>query len=258
MRNLDIGHGDRHTDHMFRLIWLETQCCIRRPVWIVLVILSAILFYGGEVPDFEPSLTRALTGIPRFPLASLGEWGRLVLLFGGSVVGGVFALFVSLMTMDSFHPEIVHRKALWSMPEAGKLRMAVAKVLAVTTFATGLVLLGALSALANPANREVLVTAGAAYVPVYFALTWLQISVWSAFSLFILYLTRSRWIALVAVTVFSVLWFVLGLMGVLGSSLGLLHRNYLSWSFVSPFAPTGLIPAMLALQAASYGALALR
>jgi len=240
---------------MFQLFWLEVKVCIRRPVWVVLAILSVILFYTASVPDFEPSLTRALTGIPRFPLVSLGEWGRLALLFGCSVVGGIFALFVSLMTMEAFHAELSHQDVLWSMPGAGRLAPTASRVLAIVTFASILIYAGSAAALVNPANRQILVTAGASYIPVYFALTWLQVLVWSSFSVFLLYCTRSRWIVSIIVTVLSGLWYVLGLMYSFSSFAGLLHRSYLAWNFIGPFSPVGLVPEMLALQAASYASL---
>jgi len=240
---------------MLRLAWLDVKGCIRRPIWIVLAVLSVLLFYSASVPDFEPSITNALTGLPHTSLVSLGEWGRLALLFGGSVVGGLFALFVSLMIVEAFHAELSHRDVLWATPGAGGLATTVPRVLAITTLATVIIYTGSAAALVNPENRQILVEAGGGYVPIYFALMWLQVLVWSSLSLFVLYLTRSRWIAPVVVTILSGLWFVAGMIGYPSSFVGLLHRSYLAWNFISPFAPLGLVPEMMALQAASYAGL---
>jgi len=240
---------------MLHLAWLEVKSSIRRPIWIVLAILSVLLFYSASVPDFEPSATRSLTGIPHFPLVSLGEWGRLPLLFGGSVVGAIFALFVSLMIVEAFHAELSHRDVLWATPGRGGLATTAPRVLAITTLATVIIYAGSAAALVNPENRQILVAAGGGYVPIYFALMWLQVLVWSSLSLFVFYLTRSRWITPIVVTVLSGLWFIAGLIGYPSSLVGLLHRSYLAWNFISSFAPWGLAPEMLALQAASYAGL---
>jgi len=231
---------------MGRLVWLEVKGFFRRPVWVILLALSALLFHWGEVPDFNPSLTEALTGIPRGPLFSLGEWGRLVLLFAGSVVGGLFALFVSLIAAESFHQEILHREVLWSTPGASGARVAGARFLAVSILSTLLILLGSTAALFNPVNRDLLVLEGGVYVPLYFAMLWVQVSLWTALAMFISYLTRSRLTSIASVAVVAGLWFGIGFLGS-----GLLHRSYLSWNFIGPFAPLGLVPSALFLQTGS-------
>jgi len=231
------------------LMRTEHRRLFRQPFWIVLLIVAAALFYGAEIPTFHASIPEGFTDFSRSPLVSVGEWGRLILLFSTSVVGALFALFVSLMATGLLHSDAAHREVLWSTAMAGSFKATVTKLAAVSTFATALIVVGATSAWLNPANREMLVLAGWAYVPLYILFLWLQTVVWTAASFAIYYATHSRWLPIGVITGLAALWFVIGQgQHNINPTLGILHRSFLSWGFLEPHFPFGLIPPLLALQ----------
>ena len=238
------------------LVSFEVKRLIRRPEWVVLFLVSAVFFYVAEVPSFLASFPEGPTGLARAPLVSLAEWGRMILVFLSSFLGALFGLFVSLMTTGLIHSELTHREVVWSTAGAADYRATASKLIAVSLFATGIIVIGALSAWVNPANREMLTLQGMAYVPLYLGLIWLQVAAWVGGSMFVYHLTHSRWLAIAAMTGLLVLWFVIGLVELgLEPRIGLLHRSLLSWSFLSPYAPLGLVPQMLLLQALGLGCL---
>ncbi len=161
-------------------------------------------------------------------------------------------MFVSALSVGLFWPEIVHRELLWSTPRAMMLRTSAAKLIAVGTFATLLIILTSVTALFNPFNREVFIPTAGLYVPLYFALMWIQAVVWAAVSaLFLFYATISRWATVAIVTAIAILWSMAGQFfpQVLGPSLKLPYKSCLSWNFLGPFAPLGMVPLILPLQA---------
>jgi len=226
------------------------KALLRRPGWVLLLAISAFFFSSmSTVPHFylEPELP--FTGIGRWPIFSLGEWGRAVLLMIGTYGSGLFVLFVAFLATGTFFPELIHREVVWATPRAGWVRLAGARVLAVSTVATFLICLGASAAFFNPINRELLVLAGAQYVPVYLLLVWIQILLWVTLSLLFLYLTRSRWVTLALVALLQVIWFLTGIFSLIPDPfLRLIQRSYLAWNFMGPFVPWGLVPTAYLLQ----------
>lgn len=236
---------------MGKLLWLEIKALARRPTWLIFLALFSLVYFG--IPNIEPSIEPRSPGYefygpPRI-VASLGEWGRAGLLLPPAI----FAMLVSLLTVGSFGAETAHREPLWATPKVTNLATGGAKLLSIATFAIFLTFLGSVTAFFNPSNRKVLAMAGGLYVPLYFALAWVQAAFWAAISAFLLHLVRSRWATVLIVTAAATFWLSAGQWFPRAFSVffDLLYRSYLSWNFVSPFAPLGMIPHLLALQALS-------
>lgn len=251
---------------MGRLIWLEARALLRRPVWVFLagwaaLALTRVPLFDGVEQGFSlagPELKLKAAPLPTMfsiwgrACFSVGDWGRAILYGVGSLLpsGVVFHILIGLLTVGSFFSEFVHREVLWATPGARGVRLVWVKLLAVSFVAAFAVFLGACGALLRIAASETFVPAGGRLILIYFILSSLQILVWAAISIFLFYLTRSRWGAL-------------GLMALaeVGGSLLLGHvplpprtfielafRSYISDYFINPFAPLGVIPSAFFLK----------
>ena len=232
---------------MGRLIWSEIKILLRKPsLWLPLGAISVLFFYFiVETPHFFIEPAQAFTGMGRRPIASLVEWGRSALLMIGTNGSGLFAPFVAFLAVGAFFPELIHREVAWATPKAGWARLVWARLLAVSMFTTLLICLSAGAAFFNPVNSDILVLAGARYVPVYLALTWIQILLWVTLSQLFLYFTRSRWVTLALVTLVQATWLLIGVLSLIpGPFLRLIQRSLLSWNFMGPLAPLGVIPTV--------------
>ena len=236
---------------MGRLIWFEIKTLLRKlPLWLPLGVISVLVFYYRvDTPHFLIEPEQAFAGMDRWPIASLGEWGRAVLLTIGTDASVVFAAFVAFMAGGAFLPELIHREVTWATPKAGWTRLVWARLLAVSMIASLLIFLGAGAAFLNPVNREILVFAGARYVPVYLASAWIQILLWVTLSQLFLYFTRSRLVALALVPLLQISWLMIGSLSLVPSlSLRLIQRSLLSWNFMGPLTPLGLVPTIYYLH----------
>ncbi|MGQ9477843.1 MAG: hypothetical protein ACUVRH_05085 [Candidatus Bipolaricaulia bacterium] len=251
---------------MARLIWLEVKALLRQPVWIFLAAWAALVlthaptFLGVEPSFFTPSLElepRAgplptMFSIWGHDCFSVGEWGRAVLYGVGSLLpsGVVFHILIGLLTMGLFFSEIVHREVLWATTGARGVHSAWAKLLAVSFVASFAVFLGAGGTLLRVGASEAFVPAGGRFVLVYLVLSWLQILLWAAISMFLFYLVRSRWAVLGLIALVEVGGsFLLSRAPLTPGTFGeLVARSYMSDYFVNSFAPLGVIPSAFFLR----------
>jgi len=247
---------------MKKLAWLEMKSLARRPACIIFLGVFGSLFYFVGVPNIDPAFLRRYSDfyLESRAVVSLGEWGRLVLLFCSTYGAAFFAMLVSVLSVGSFWPEITHREPMWSTPRGMTLRTSGAKLLAVGAFVCSLIILSSVMTFFNPSNREAFTPVALLYCPLYFALMWVQAIVWAAISAFLLCATTSRWATVTIVTAIALLgtgagqWFLEHFQQVPFAML--LYKSYLSWNFMGPFAPLGLVPTILALHALSLFGLA--
>ena len=228
-----------------RVFVIEFKTTVKRPVWgFLLAGFSALLFWGKLFPSFS------LEGYPLGPkeLFSLGEWGRSLLLVLETWGGSILSLFVALLNLNSFASEVKHRDTLWSTPKGQTLWIAGARLAAITSGATLFIALGAGFAFLNSSTRRIVVVAGWQYLPLYLTLTWIRVTIWVAFSMFLYYLTCTRWIPVLILLVLQLVSYLTVARNVDLNFLRLIHRNLLSWNFLGPFSPLGIIPALFALQ----------
>lgn len=251
---------------MARLIWLEVKALLRQPVWIFLAAWAALVltyaptFLGVEPVFFTPSLELEPRAAPLPTMLSIagqgcfsvGDWGRAVLYGVGSLLtsGVVFHLLIGFLTVSSLFWEFVHREVLWATPGARGMRLAWAKLLAVSFVASFAVFLGAGGALLRVSASEAFVPAGGRFVPVYLVLSWLQILLWAAISMFLFYLARSRWavLGLIALVEVGSSFLLNHIRLTPGTFSELAARSYMSDYFVNPFAPFGVIPSAFFLR----------
>lgn len=231
---------------MGRLIWLEVKASGRRPGWIFLAALWAWIFAGGLIG--VPTLDRVSLGPARVPF-SVGEWGRALLLALETVAGVIGALFVGLFATSSFAAELRHREALWHTKNGTTLQTIHARVVAITSVATFVLIFSSGFTAVNPYVRQTIVQAGWKYIPVYLVLAWFRIAVWVAFAAFLFHLTRSRWGTTLLVGALQSGWFLIVSLGGESESFArLFHANLVAWNFVNPFLPLGAIPAAFLMQ----------
>lgn len=242
---------------MVKIFWLEIKALSRKLIWLIFLALFSFFSFFG-VANIEPSLKplaeRELYGPARMVI-SLGEWGRAILL----VTPVVFAMSVSLLATGVFAVEMTHREPLWATPKISNLAIVGTKLISISTFVTFLITIGSLAAFFNHFNRKFWAMAGGLYIPVYFALVLVQAVFWVAMSVFLFHLARSRWAAVIIVTAMATFLSMAGQWFPEAFSVfsELFYRSYLSWNFVGPFAPMGMIPHLLVLQACSLIGLAL-
>lgn len=237
---------------MGKLFLVEVKTLVRRRIWFLFSLLFGFSMYFGS-PNVEPYVSDEFYGPPYAILFSLGQWGRACLLLPPVLL----AVLLSFLTVESFRLEALHREPLWAMPNASHLPAV--KCLSLATFVTFLVYLGSVVVFLKSHNRRVFVMEGGLYVLLYLALTWLQAAVWVATTVFLFHLTSSRLVTVATMAAVATIlsmagqWF-LRIPNVLSE---LVYKSYLSWNFVNPFTPLGLIPHLLALQALSLFGLAL-
>ena len=231
---------------MRKIFWLEVKVALLRPAGILLVAFSILISWANLSP---PSITLEGFALSTAVLSSsLGGLFRTILLAIGAWSGILFSLFIAILAAGSFFSDLGCREVTWSTrrgtsPQAAGIRLA-----AITTVGTFLIVLGACFALFNPAIRETMVTAGWQYIPLYLAFAWIRIAVWIGITMFFFYLVRSRWAAIVITVMLQYAASLIVAETRMVSLLGLLHRNLISWNFVSPFAPLGIMPVVLFLQ----------
>lgn len=251
---------------MGRLIWLEVKALLRRPVWIFLAAWAALVLTYAPVflwlepefllagPELEPKRAPLPTmfSIWGHRCFSVGDWGRAVLYGIGSLLrsGVVFHILIGFLTVGSFFSEFVHREVLWAMSRARGVRPVLAKLLAVSFVASFATFLGAGGALLRISAFETFVPAGGRFVPLYLILSWLQILLWTAISVFLFHLVYFRWATLGLIALIEVGGsFLLDYAHLTpGTFIELAARSYMSDYFVNPFAPFGVIPTAFFLR----------
>ncbi len=179
---------------------------------------------------------------------SLGEWGRAMFLTLETWGGIILSLFVSLLATGSSYWELDHREVLWSTPGGLGLRIVGARLAAVTAISATLLILGSLPALVSASRQGTLVAAGGEYLPLYLTIVVIRIALWVAASIFLFYLTRSRWATALAVAVLQGAWYITTTFQSISNTMDLIHVNLESWNFVGPFAPFGAVPPAFFLQ----------
>lgn len=225
--------------------WIEVKAVVKQPAWILLAAFSAWVFWERLIPAIR--LESPLVG-PMLPLSSLGEWSRAMLLALETWGGVMFAPVIVLLATGSFSSELGHQEVLLSTQRGSSLQLAGAKLMAITSIATFLIVIGAGVAVLNFSIRGTMVPAGWQYIPLYLAFTWIRITVWVALTMFFFSLIRSRWGATAIVVALQLAAYMIATQGRMSSFRELLHINLLSWNFVSPFAPLGIIPTAFFLQ----------
>ena len=233
------------------LVRCELKLLIRRPSLLIFTVAFGLLFFLGTIFDVTPSAELYwFSGVER-RIISLGDWGRSILLFSSSGGAALFVALVAILSIGSFWPGIAHREVLWSTSRAITLRAAGAKIIAIGICATGLISISSLAAIFNTSVREIFVSAGSLYIPLYLILVWLQAVVWAVISTFLLYLTLSRWATVIIVIAIAYFWSMLGqyFPRIFTPFIMLSYKSFLSWNFVGPFAPLGIVPSLLAVQA---------
>lgn len=93
-----------------------------------------------------------------------------------------------------------------------------------------------------------LVAAGGEYLPLYLTIVVIRIALWVAASIFLFYLTRSRWGTALVVAVLQGAWYITTTFQSISSTMNLVHVNFVSWNFVGLFAPFGTVPPAFFLQ----------
>lgn len=243
---------------MGRLLGLEIKTLLRRPVWLLLVAFVGYIFYTIE--SFAPRIYIGLE-MPLFDVwgvcRSVGELGRAILLTLETFGGLFLSLLTALMAMDSFAPELEHREILWASYNGTRLRFALAKLVAVSSFTVFVLALAACTAFLNPSAQETISLAGWQYLPLYLTLAWIRVALWVALAMFFFSLTRSRWATVFIVFALHMAWF--GTAGIWWepSLPRLLQRNFIAWNFISVFAPFGIIPRAFFLQGIMFTGIAL-
>lgn len=233
-----------------KLFWLEVKQLVRKPACLLFLGAFALIFYFGGVPSISPSLDTIgseMYGELR-QVVSIAEWARLGLLYCGSLGLSLFAALVFVLSIGVFWPEFALREVLWSAPGGSRWSTMAAKLLAVSTLAVLIVLVSSAAALLNPSSWESWSFGGYPYVPLYIGLLWLQGWVWATFAAFLLFATASRWISFIIFMAVAVVLPMVGLLFSKSSSLTLLYKILISWNFLGPYAPLGLVPWMLAWQ----------
>lgn len=222
---------------------------IRHPGWLVLVGVAVWLFLVLPAPEFYLGLECPLFEEGTLVIASVGQWGRNLLVILETWGGILFSLLVSFIVTRTLALEHAHRQVLWATHGGSKLLWA--KVLAAGSLSTLLIVLGAVPALLTPDKRQGLVLAGIEYLAIYLALAWIRVTVWVALSFLFYSCFRSRLATIPLVGAVQIAWF--GTAGFWGapSLPRLLHRSFLSWNFISVFTPTGIIPRVFWFQALS-------
>lgn len=239
-----------------KVFWLSIKGIARKPlVFVFLFVFSFLFYFAPGVPNISISLDvyRPISDSydePR-PLASFGEWGRLALLFCSSGGAGIFALFISLLFLAAFWPEIVHKEPLWTTPKAG-VSLLIAKLFSVGAVGTSVVTMASLCSLLRYVPHGIFVIDGGSYVPIYLLLSLVQSLWWASFSFFLFSLSNSRVVVVFVATAIAIVWSAIFEWIPSGQKIAplltLLYRSYISWNFVGPYAPFGLIPLVLTLQ----------
>lgn len=234
---------------MRQLIWLEVKGLVRQPFWIVLFAFIAWLFFQREGPTWHVYMGLELPSFGPFrTIISLGEWGRVLLAAMETDVGILSSIIVALLAVNSAFAELSHREVLWATSRGGYLRFAGAKLIGLTSALTIIFVVGAGVAFLNPTVREVLSLAGWQYLPLYLTMVWIRIALWVALSIFIFFLTSSRWGSIIIVVALQVAWFTTAHLWGTPNLLRMIQRYFFSWSFISPFSPLGIIPTAFFLH----------
>jgi hypothetical protein len=205
------------------------------------------LFDGALAPYIHPGLNLPPLGEGR-GLFSCGNWGRSILVALEFWVGGILALFVAIFSTGVFSAELSHREPFWATPFAGSLRVITMKLLAISSIAATVLLLGAGTAFLNPTVRNQLTSGGKEFLALYLVLAWVRIGLWATLSMFLFWLTNSRWLTIGVVEALHILGFVTVFISDSPNMISLIHRNFLAWNFVDAFAPLGIIPGVFFLQ----------
>lgn len=163
-------------------------------------------------------------------------------------IGGFLTLFVAVFSTSVFSAELSHREIFWTTPLGGSLQVILMKLLAISSAAAIILLLGAGAAFLNPFVRNQLVLVGQEFLALYLVLAWVRIGLWAALSMFLFWFTRSRWLTVGLMGALHILWFVTVFIFDSTNMISLVHRGFLSWNFVDVFAPLGIIPGVFFLQ----------
>jgi len=239
------------------MVWLEIKRLLRQPTWWIFAVLIILVVDGQEptVSDFslEPlsDFMIGLSVIGRSPLASLGEWGRLVLFLVGGLSSVLVNLLISFLVTYSFHPELVHREVLWSTPEVGKVHSVGAKLLAVSFVAIFSVILGACAAFLHPSTWGVLVLVGGSLIPIYLVFAFVHVILWAAICMFLLFLTQSRRSTIGLIALFTIgHWFLssFAVSKLPWTFVKLFYQSYRAYYCLSPFTPFGVLPTAFLLR----------
>lgn len=230
---------------MKSVLVLEIKMAARR-LWGVLFLAAfTLFFYGSQIPSVPlSSLEDFVTAGPRL-VASFGEWGRysLAILWN---LGGVHSLFVSLYVVASLRNESAHREPLWVMPLAGRVTVLGAKLLATGIWTTVLAILASAATFFNPQTRAVWTSSGWEYLPLYIALCLIQALTWAAISFFLFSLSRSHLLAVFGAVLAATAIPMLSVFPTLARTT--FYRSLISWNFVTPLSPLGVIPMVFGLQ----------
>ncbi len=231
---------------MRRVFVLEIKKAARRPWGWVFLAAFSFFFYVAEVPGVSPCLLQDLEATGPRLVTSFGEWGRLSLIILW-IIGGAYSLLVSLYMVASLREESLHREPLWVTPWAGSVRVSVTKLLAIGIWTTILAVLASTATFFNPQTREVWTPSGWEYLPLYMTLLLAQSLAWAAIVFFLFHLSHSRLLATFGTVILTTT--IPMLSSIVPNLLRTIsYRSLLSWNFVAPLEPLGLIPGLLALQ----------
>jgi hypothetical protein len=224
----------------------------KRPGWILVLLFTACCFYTGLLkgmltPQITMSVDLPLLG-PERTLVSIGEWGRAVLLSLELWIGIPLSALIGFLVTPLFTDEVEHADVLWSTARAGRIPLR--SIAAGATLGWLCVVVGSLAVFLNPDLRIGLSLAGGQWIPLWLALAWFRIAVWTAIGGGVFYLTRSRWAAIGALPLVQMAWFLLAATGATGL-VATVHRELLAWGFISPYAPLGINAIFLLTQAAA-------
>lgn len=225
---------------MLKLTLLEIKSTLRSLEWMALLAIAALIFSKWVVPTFYLGLELPLFEVISKP-CSLGEWGRGMLLVMESWGGIPAAILSALLAIKTLSLELAHREIIWATPKGFALFWP--KLFGRSFTATVSIVIGAGFIFMTPSARAGFVLAGGSYLPLYLVLVWLRILMWTGAAALFYYLVRSRWAAIVLVGAVQIAWFGTAGFWTMPDLIRLLHRNLLSWNFIGPFSPLGLIPS---------------
>jgi hypothetical protein len=231
------------------MLMYDLRSQLRRPGWALVLALAAYCFYTGLLkgmltPEITMSIDLPLLGLDR-ALVSIGEWGRAILLSLELFLSIPLSALVGFVAAPLFSDETEHGEVLWATPRSTLIPAH--KVVAGTTLAWSCVVVGGAAAFLNPEIRANLSPAGWQWLPLWLALAWLRIAVWTTACGFVFYLTKSKWAAIGVLPVVQMLWFGLAGYGATGLY-ATVHRSLLAWGFISPYAPLGIGVARFLMQ----------
>ncbi len=219
---------------MFIVVWLELKGALRGISWWIIAAFSAgLAFLLGN------------TDVPVLSTASMGEWGRSVLII--SFTAGF--IFTAILTSQSVSNELAHRQVLWATGLETQLVMH--KLLGVSLAVFLAIATGSTIAFLAQLSLNIFAPTGILFTCFYLLWTVINVLFWTVLTGFFSYLTQSR-----IITIFVL---VLG-----GEGFNFVARflppvvkflipplSLLPGGLPNPYAPFGTVPTACFLGGAS-------